>query len=378
MNKRLKQSLTGVAVLAFLVTAAPVLADDINVEGENSTTGQDSDNDNDFDIKDTGDVKVTNDAKGISNVLNGAANTGGNDQDKNTEAGGIDSGTVDASTDWETVVNSGAALAGAGAGGDLDVTADFVNDTTGQNSDNDNDLKVKDSGDLELKNLAGILNMLGLNADTGNNSQKKNTTAGDIDTGGVGVDAGIVNDANNDSGFAGASAGSLTVDVKGSNGTTGQNSDNDNNFNIKNTGDVKVTNKAALSNVVNVAANTGGNDQKKNTTAGDIDTGDVDVNTDVENSVNNGSSLAGAGGQDLDVTGDFVNDTTGQNSDNDNNLEVKNSGDTKVENEANVDNSANVEANTGDNNQNSNTTGGDVNTGDVSIEFNTSTDANNS
>lgn len=365
--------LFGMSALALLVVAAPAMAGEVDVTAENATTGADSNNDNTFDIDNSGDTDVNNDAS-VTNSAVGTANTGGNEQVKNTEGGSADTGSVDASTDWETVVNEAAGFGMSAASGDVD--GDFTNDTTGADSKNVNLLDLDNKGDLTLNNMAGILNSLMLTANTGDNLQKKNTTAGDIDTGDVDVDSSVTNEANNDSSLA-SSAAYGDVDVTAENHMTGADSKNENTFEIENKGKRTLNNNASVTNSTVVTANTGGNTQKKNTTAGDIDTGSVDVVTDVTTEVNNGSSLAGASDHG-DITGDFTNDTTGADSKNENTLDVDNSGDTEVNNNASVDNSQVVTANTGGNDQEKNTEGGDVSTGDVSIDFSSSTEANNS
>src|SRR6187431_358522 len=116
------RNLFGVSALALLLVATPVLAAEVDVTGENKTTGADSDNNNDFDVDNDLDVDVDNDGD-VDNNATAVATTGGNEQNRNTEGGDLESGTVDASTDWENVVNDGAALMDDGDG--LEVSADF-------------------------------------------------------------------------------------------------------------------------------------------------------------------------------------------------------------------------------------------------------------
>jgi hypothetical protein len=346
----------------------------IDVTGENVVTGANSDNHNDFDIDNDGDVTVTNDGD-VTNVATADVTTGDNDQNRNTTGGDLKSGGVDASTDWESVVNEGAGLCGCPVDEDTDISADFSNDTTGFNSDNDNDLDVDMGGDVTIDNLADIVNALGLTANTGDNDQNENTTAGDLESGDVMVDSMIANWANSSDGGSGSSGRSVSIDVDGSNNTTGANSDNDNDFDIDVDGDTDVTNDATITNAVTVDANTGGNRQNRNTTAGSLTTGSVEVSTEIENVANSGGCNCPAG-RSVDVSADFSNDTTGSGSDNDNDLDVDADGDTTVTNTADVTNALTVDANTGDNDQNENTTGGDVQTGDVSINFSVSNSVN--
>lgn len=360
--------------LALTLTASPVLAAEVDVTGTNQTTGAYSLNKNTYDVDH--DVDVDLDNKGyVKNKAYADANTGGNEQKKNTEAGDIESGEIDASTDWENVVNDGASLLGAGEDG-LEVTADFTNDTTGADSKNKNDLDVDHDVDLDLENTAFVLNKLGLWANTGYNSQYKNTEGGSIVTGDIGVDFLADNSANNDSGFLGADFGTTSVDVTAENHKTGADSTNKNTVDVDNDVDVDVTNKAKLINKVYVDANTGGNTQAKNTLAGDITTGGVSVTANVTNEANNGSSLASASGSGASVTADLVNDTTGADSKNVNDVDVDHDVDVDVDNEAKVVNKVEVDANTGDNEQSKNTEGGSIDTGSVSVDFTSSTTVN--
>lgn len=376
MNKNNLRALFGVSALALLLVSMPVLAAEVDVTGENVMTGANSDNNNDFDIDNDGDVAVNN-VGTAANSASAAVNTGGNDQNQNTTGGDLETGTVDASTDWESVVNAGAGLCGCPIGDeDTEITADFSNKLTGFNSDNENELDVDMDGDMTVNNIATIANALGLTANTGDNNQNKNTTAGDMETGDVMLDSMIANWANSSNGGHSSHSGnSLVIDVKASNHLTGANSDNDNDVDVDADGDTNVNNTAVITNSVAVNANTGGNNQNQNTTAGSLKTGKVDVSTNVENVANSGACACPVG-KNLEVKADLSNDTTGSASDNDNDVDVDADGDTTVNNTAVVSNDLNVAANTGDNNQNQNTSGGDVETGDVSINFNVSNEIN--
>lgn len=367
MNKRLFGTLLSMSTLALLLTATPVFAAvEVDTDGANEETGADSDNDNIFIVKDEGNDTVANSGN-VANEAHAKANTGKNDQNMNTTGGDLTSGDVDASTDWTSVVNDGFGLCGCPFGGDdTDVKADFMNKLTGYDSDNLNLLVVKDEGDTTVGNVADILNHLGLYANTGYNDQNMNTTAGDLETGDVNVDAAIANWANSADGDSHGDDG-ISVDVDASNEKTGAESDNTNKVIVKNEGDTTLSNVANLNNSVRVKANTGGNDQNKNTTAGDLKTGDVSVETDIYNEANTGSCCISGG--DTSVKADLSNDTTGYNSDNTNKVIVKDEGDKTVSNVANVTNEVEVHADTGKNDQEQNTTGGDVESGSVSIDF---------
>lgn len=373
MMKNNVRALFGVSALALLLTAMPVFAN-VDVVAENHLTGANSDNENKFDIDNDGDITLDN-VGDVDNSASADVNTGGNDQEKNTSGGDLTSGHVDASTDWESVINQGADLCGCPVGGEeVEIAADFRNDTTGAYSDNENKLDVDMGGDVAVRNVADVANWLGLWANTGHNDQEKNTEAGDLETGDVTLAAMISNMANSSEGNGSNSGRSLSVDFTGSNHLTGAKSDNENKVEVDADGDTRVTNVAAIDNGIRVQANTGHNDQNKNTTAGSLTTGNVEVSTDIVNVANSGDCCPT--GRSVSVTADLSNDTTGAESDNENKLDLDADGDTTVTNTATVSNELDVHANTGGNDQSSNTTGGDIHTGDVSINFGVSNSIN--
>jgi hypothetical protein len=375
--KKTLRALLGVSALALMFVSSPVLAASVNVTGDNLVTGADSDNENEYEVDNDLDVDVDNEAEDIDNIADVDADTGGNEQEKNTTAGGQESGAVDVSGEWETVVNEGSSLMGA-AEGDLDVTGDFLNDTTGADSDNENELDVDNDVELDLENMADIFNKLDFDAETGDNEQNKNTEAGDQESGAASLTTMISNWANNEAGLDGAAGNAVSVDVAGENSTTGADSDNENEFDIDNDYDLEIDNDADVDNKVDVDIHTGGNEQNKNTTGGNQTSGKADVLVDLVNDVNNGSSVAGAGLSDVAVEGTFTNDTTGADSDNKNELDVENEVDVDVDNDAEIDNDVDVDANTGDNEQNKNTEAGSQTSGDVDVEINITNSANNS
>ncbi len=373
MNKRIITSFLSVFVLALLFVASPALAADADIEANNVKTGADSENVNNTEIENDGDFDLDNDAD-VDNDASADVVTGENEENMNTTGGTTETGDVDASTDWNTVVNEGYGLCGCPVGGDdSSYDVDFLNDTTGYDSKNINSLEVENDGDIDLDNTADVLNKLGLWAVTGKNDSNMNTQGGDTDTGSVNVLAGISNEANVASGSHADKETSVNVD--GSNKLTGADSFNLNKVEIDNGGDVDVDNDADIENKIYVHAITGYNDSNKNTTGGDIETGDVDVVTDITNMVNTGDCCI-ASGKSVNVDVKSSNEETGYDSKNENKVEIDNSGDYNIDNEADVENKLHVKAKTGGNDSNYNTTGGKTKTGSVSIDFTSSTTAN--
>lgn len=167
------------------------------------------------------------------------------------------------------------------------------------------------------------------------------------------------------------------VNVTAENTETGPSSDNNNDFDVDADVDVDVDNDGDVDNDADVDADTGGNDQTSNTNAGDATSGDIEASLEWESVVNAGSSLVGANDDGLTVDGDFTNDTTGPSSDNDNDLDVDADLDLKLDNVADITNDLDFDADTGDNDQTSNTNAGDIKSGNASLESIISNWANN-
>jgi len=369
------KALMSVLALSLLLVASPVMAAEVDVMGENVDTGADSNNQNDYELDNDVEVDVENDSD-VDNEADVDADTGDNDVEENTNAGDLTTGVVDASAEWETVTNAGSAMMGAGEDGVM-IDGEFTNDTTGADSNNENELDFDNDVEYELDNMADILNSLDFDADTGDNDVEQNTNVGAIETGDASLHSVISNWANNDSGLVGAAAQGPVVDVTATNETTGAESNNQNEFDIDSEYSFEVENDADINNNVNVDIDTGGNNVEQNTNSGDLKTGSAEVTVEIENSANNGGGhSSGANAGSLDVTGNFKNDTTGFDSNNENELEVDNEVDVEIENDADVDNDVDVDVDTGDNDVEQNTNGGSVETGDVEINLNISNDVN--
>lgn len=371
MKMRLK-ALIGSSTLSLALVAAPALAGNVDVTGDNQTTGPSSANDNTYTVNDSNSETIRN----RGDVLNSGvvdSRTGNNTQSRNTTGGHLTTGGLMGGADWNAVVNAAAGM--TGLNGDLDVTGRFTNDTTGPNSDNDNRLTVRSDDSLFLRNIAMVTDILDVDHRSGNNEQTRNTTAGNIRTGGASVNVGTDTHANN-SGYAGVSSSNTAyVNVTGDNHITGPRSENTNTYRVTNTANVRVNNRADVRDITTVDSRTGNNTQNRNTKGGDIRTGDVDVTVDHTTKANNGTAGATAA-SDVDVDADFNNDTTGPNSDNDNSLTVDNSSTTEVRNDAVVTNSTTVDARTGGNESSNNTEGGSIDTGDTSFNFSSNTEVN--
>ncbi len=257
---------------------------EVTADFSNDTTGADSDNRNTLNVDNNVDLDLSNDAN-IDNNIDFDARTGNNDQTRNTEAGNLKSGDVSLDAMIANWANNDSGFAGAAAGAaSVDVSAS--NHKTGADSDNRNTVNVDHKINLTIDNDANIDNKISVDARTGDNDQSRNTKGGKLETGKVDVSASIENKANNGGGLAGAASHNVDVKAKVSNDTTGADSDNRNTVNLDNNVKVDVSNDANIDNRLNVDANTGDNDQKRNTEAGDVKTGDVKIKFNVSNEVN--------------------------------------------------------------------------------------------
>lgn len=258
-------------------------------------------------------------------------------------------------------------LSGAGsAWADVDVSGE--NNTTGSNSTNDNTYDITDDVDLDIDNDADADNDANVTVDTGNNDVLDNTTVEDIMGGDIDVQGEFVNELNSEEmDLSMSSFGDVSADF--TNDTTGSGSDNTNDLNVDRNLDVDVDNDADIDNDITADLNSGGNAVRDNTTVGDIETGDIEFEVNVENMANQNGSLELPDFGSMDVDGDFTNDTTGSNSSNSNTVNVSHDVDIDVDNDADVDNNLNVTGDSGNNNVRRNTTVGDISTGSQSYNF---------
>lgn len=160
------------------------------------------------------------------------------------------------------------------------------NTDTGALSKNVNKLKVAVKNIFKKKNKATISNVVVATGNTGGNNQNKNTNGGSLTTGNVSATVTLSNTANQGDDCGCPTAEPPVVDLDQSNSNTGFNSDNVNKVTAKLVDKTTIKNVANLNNVVVADGNTGDNDQNKNTTVGDMTTGDVTATISVTNTAN--------------------------------------------------------------------------------------------
>lgn len=248
-----------------------------------------------------------------------------------------------------------------------------TNGTTGPFSTNN--CTINNTSEVKVKNFndAVIINNVTSRSNTGGNNANSNTLGGTIVTGNSTNNTVVSSVANvnttNITGGAGMSGN------YGSNNVTGPSSFNDINIRNKMELDVNNQNTAFVVNNVTATSDTGTNNASTNTGPGVIRTGNaalgLSVGTHVNDDLNN--LFVGSGG----VGGNTAwNGTTGPFSTN--NVSIRNSAEVKVKNfnDMVVLNNVAAEANSGDNNANKNTLGGDITTGGAAAGVGVNTEGN--
>lgn len=249
------------------------------------------------------------------------------------------------------------------------------NNTTGPCSENENNWSIENSNQIDIENCAEVDNDFDVCVNTGENDISKNTCVGDLWTGDIDGSVMFDNVLNN-SDIVLAPFWDGDIDVVLANSLTGPGSENENNVCIRNENEINIRNNANIDNDIDFRANTGRNTVSKNTSVGNIMTGDISFSADVRNVANssdwdlsdllNNSSVSVSAG----------NNVTGPDSENENNVSIENSNSINITNTANIDNDVDVHANTGENYVGNNTVVGNIVTGSISIDYTSVNSAN--
>lgn len=161
-------------------------------------------------------------------------------------------------------------------------------------------------------------------------------------------------------------SGVAFAQIEVSNENTGADSDNDNTVDVTTDFDEDITNSAEIENAVEASTETGDNESNENTGGGEVDTGNAEIDGELENEVNS-SAVEFYTVVFGDIDGELENDTTGSESDNTNDVDVSQSLEVDLSNGAWLLNALGLAASSGDNTANENTGGGEVQTGDAEI-----------
>ena len=254
-----------------------------------------------------------------------------------------------------------------------------TNDTTGARSENFSRVLANRDWNIDWQDNSTIDNEVRSNISTGFNDLSRNTTAGGQSTGTIGLLSNLGGGLQNGlSGFGlgnnifgGGFSTNGNITATSSNAITGANSENTNIIDSSQNFRLNVDNQARVQNDSFMRLDTGNNRTNRNTTVGDVSTGEIVGMTNFSNgSVNNPlSNIDFSGLNTGTVSADFSNGTTGFNSTNENILDANSEVDINIENNSTIENDFEVWANTGGNDTNENTTVGDVTTGSVTIDM---------
>ena len=304
----MKKIATGLGTIALFAAALlPAVA--AGNDCSNGTTGPFSTNYCDITNKSEVEVKNVNDAQ-ITNDVTAKVNTGKNSASYNTLGGEIKTGDAELDAKISNVANINTTYVSGGPFGGNNYGQ---NDITGPYSDNRVDIYNKEEVEVENSNTATVDNDIYAKADTGKNYADYNTGPGDIHTGDAWLDVRVLNHVNDNATEVEAGAGG-SGDNRVYNFTTGPYSTNYADITNKFDADVKNINDAIIENDITAKVRTGRNSASYNTLGGDIDTGDAEGDIDVnsEGNINTTTISTAMGGFD-NVAG---NDLTGPFSDN--------------------------------------------------------------
>jgi len=314
MTKLQKKIATAIATGALLFqTVIPVLAQSTTLV----ISGNGAETDNDINLSQTTTTTVVqNNVANISNNVDADAETGENDQNYNT-GGPVSLTTGDATTG--VAISNTANSNVAEVSGCCDVDVDVEISDNGYKSDNTANLKLDNSTALFQNNYAYIKNEVDAESETGENDQNYNTGGPvSLETGDATTVVGIDNLANFN--FADLNCGCL-LDVVAKIAGNGYNADSDISAALLDTKAAFQTNSYVCGygyqfpwggggdlsfpwygyqkkacNDVDAEAETGENDQNKNTGHSadpSMETGDATTWVDIENTANSNVLIEG-------------------------------------------------------------------------------------
>lgn len=274
-----------------------------------------------------------------------------------------------------TVLSSAVVLTLGGGAALASVDLSGSNDTTGPNSENENEWEVESDVDIEVDNNVDSDFDIYADVHTGHNDFEHNTEIGDIETGSVMGEVVVENELNSSSwDWELPEVGD--VDIEFGNSITGPYSENQNKVDIDWDADIDVDNCAEIDNDFHIYPTTGKNNVEHNTVVGDVRTGDIEMNGSVKNMVNSNGAEMILPSMGSNVSIEMSNDTTGPNSENENEVDIDSDLDIDISNRADIDNHIRLEADSGTNDVEHNTVVGDIRTGDISFDWSVVNKAN--
>lgn len=127
----------------------------------------------------------------VSNNVGVSADTGHNTSNENTVGGNIHTGDVNTNVSISNETGSG--WSGGNGGGGGDVTVHASNTLTGPHSNNENEVTINQTSNVDVHNTSTVSNNVNVSADTGHDTSSENTVGGNIHAGDVNVGVHIHN-----------------------------------------------------------------------------------------------------------------------------------------------------------------------------------------
>lgn len=157
--------------------------------------------------------------------------------------------------------------------------------------------------------------------------------------------------------------------VSASNDTTGADSENKAKIEISNNVDIRVDNDNSVKNILDFHLKSGENEASYNTGSGAVTTGDISVESVIENEIETVSvDFENIGGFEFEAN--VENAKTGYDSENKTSVKINNRSEVSIKNDTDIDNHCSIKATTGGNEASYNTGNGTVSSGGISLECN--------
>lgn len=168
----------------------------------------------------------------------------------------------------------------------------------------------------------------------------------------------------------------LAADIDASNNQTGYNSRSSNEISESNNSDASVTNSSNVKNNVKLNLTTGGNTVEKNTGAGGLITGDINVGLKVANESNSNTGTINANNNSAVSDVSLANSNTGSDSRSSNEVTINRNSSFRLTNTADITNKFDIALDTGNNDISKNTNAGNLRTGDIKVLLDLTNKAN--
>lgn len=370
MTKTLIQKTAAVVTSSALFMSAVTPAFATSALTGNSMTGADSSNESKVEVVQETAVVQDNKAN-IDNNINFKANTGNNENSKNTGDSMTGTGDVAIGTAISNKANSN--FSNISPCGGCDTHIEVGNMKTGYGSENESEVVLNKNNQLFQNNSAYVNNDVNVKADTGNNKANKNLYGSYINSGDIEATSIIDNAVNENVAAMSGGHGNGSNYISG-NSETGADSDNDSSIKSIFSNIVDQANKAKINNNADLKLNTGKNKGNKNTGETYIETGDIATGVAFGNSAN--FNFAAMSGACCDIYVEDGNMKTGADSENESETVLKTLLQAFQTNYGKANNDVNGHVDTGHNQANKNNDPG-IYTGEIEGVVQVETDSMN-